>query len=298
MKKMLGVINDGNSNNKNEDMRWVNVPSKAKKKLKFRVLPSWNDSGIFSKLVFKHYDVDGSKCLKTWDMDCPICNVISSYGTEHDFINKLNSSAYAYFNAQVPNSPNYNEKLAYALRISSFFLTWLIENIMDSEFGIPDAIDTIKGRDIIIWRKRDKGAFERQFSSEGPRPIANTQEGIDEILSTMYDFDKIFKIAPSDDVIKDVSDVAKSLKERIDKRLMPASSNSISVNQNTVNEQKSPDVVEPVHGVPNELPKVSSDNGTTKECMGNYDSSKGNCVLCPSSIECKVATDVKDDVPF
>jgi len=292
MKKMMGVINKGSSGNR-DDMRWVDVPSAAKVKLKFRILPGWGDRNIFSKLVWKHYEVDGSKCLKTWDMDCPICKVISSYGTDNDFINRLNSSAYAYFNAQVPDSSKYNENLSYALRISSFFLTWLIENMMDTEFGVPDAIDPVKGRDIIIWRKRDKGAFERQFSSDGPRPIAETQEGINEILSTMYDFDKIFKIAPSDDVIKEVTDTARILKDRIERKLNSSFSGSSKSNKKTeVQEQK------PTNTLENDLSTQNTQNAKCKECMGEYDGSKGSCVLCPYSIECKTKTNDKDDIPF
>lgn len=288
------------------DVRWASLPEDTGTDFKFRFLPPYGGQPVPGKVVYKHYGLPehaGIKgnitCFKTYGLECPICKVLEEYNNMD--ITKDFSGSSSYFNVLVLDNPNYDPKLPYILKASAFTYDWLLQQVLNSEVG--DISDPEFGNNVVFRRKFKKGAFERVILRDST-PIDEDPTKIDTVLSSMYDFNLIWR-SPDDSYLNIASDLAKDLKNIIEDRFsrLPEDAKNLdepvkevvntkqrldSERTSSVSEYSksrkgtvSEETVSPI----NES-KVTMPPGCKCENFGKHDLNK-KCDICPYEYECE-----------
>lgn len=297
LRKMLDNRPSGSGSGGND---FYSLPSQGSRKI--RVLPPWEGASAPGKLVTKHFNISDElgvvDCLKTWDLDCPVCDVLEAFSSLID-VEDLEGVQRAYLNVLVLDDDEVDPDSPKIMGGSDFNLYWLIEKILDPEVG--DITDPDEGHSITFARKRNKGPFERTISLK-PTPIASTDEKKKEILDNIKNLDKIFP-EPDSDKIKKVKDAAKQLKAILKSRyedLKKSSSKSASevagqVEKESIKKEadtetkKEPEKVKEPEKRSEEKakPEVDKPQGAP-ECFGKeYNEDSKECLLCPHEITCE-----------
>jgi hypothetical protein len=203
------------------DKRWFKLPDLGEVKLRF--LPPIDGEPVPGMIVYKHYnlpeheDLKGNiTCFKTWGAECPICKVIEEF--QDNFKDKLSDyyGASSYFNVLVLDQAGFDPTLAYILQSSDYTYEWVLSQVVNAEVG--DITHVTEGANVTFRRKKKKGAFDRIISRRSSA-IADTEDGIDDILDSMYDFKKIWREG-DDNYYNIAEDLAEDLREIIKERLL------------------------------------------------------------------------------
>lgn len=332
LEKMKAMLNGANSNagaKKGNDYHWYRPPS-GTEEVKIRVLPHWSDVNTFpARLVIKHYKVPGGRdnqpgsatCMRTFERDCPICNVLNEFEGRLEELNKWGPVASFYFNILVLQDPTQQIKsgVPHLWGARESFFNYFSKMWENPEERI--VIDPNQGRDMYIQRETYNGKFGYRpgFSS---RPIADTAEGIQSLMSQITDLDKIWTLPDDDDVAK-LSERAAQLRNAIEDRILklgqdlgaptttplqqnfqqpPAQQNQQTVqnpvqNPPPVQNQQTPVQNPPVQNPPvenNPNPQVPTVNRppNAPECFGiqaQYDADSKKCNDCPLEFHCDEA---------
>lgn len=281
---------DSNQQKSSGNIRWVNSPKKANIKLKFRLLPEVDGDIGFARLIYKHYNLSDKPvyCMNTFDEECPLCVKLEKFEELGIDVNKYKSSGSAYFNAQVLDNSEYDPGLAYLFRQSDFFLSWLIRTMGDPDMMLQDLLDPIKGNDIITFRKRDNGAFERQIIPKSGS-IAKNDKGIQAILDSRYTLKNVFKENPTDEIWNEVISAAKKLDSRFSSRLVSSADNLQNNPVGSGEPKTNSDTSFNIDGSNN----VSEEDALTLlrekhklPCIGSYKEDERKCIICPIDTIC------------
>lgn len=201
------------------DVRWMRMPDTGE--LKIRFLPPVIGEPVPGMIIHKHYNLPAHEvikgnitCLKTWGLECPICNVLDEYKDRAN-LNDFSGTS-AYFNVLVLDHRECDPSLPYLLQTSGYTYEWLLQQVLNSEVG--DITDVEEGANVTFLRKKKKGAFERIISRKSS-PIADTSEGIDRILGEMYDMRKIWR-DPDDNYFNIAEEQAVKLRDIIEERFI------------------------------------------------------------------------------
>jgi len=216
------VNNSGVSfGNKSDDIRFYKLPP-AKSTTVVRVLPfNINNSEFPFKAVLKHYNIPnatkGITCLKTWMMECPICDVLNRLSNKIDtklYSAVLRPACNALILRDITNA-NINPMLPHVLTITpqllQVFSAFWLEQSKRSIF------DVINGRNVTLVRVKDKGSFNLTFDFENS-PIALNEPDIGAIMSNIYNLENIWK-SPDDNGVNNVMSLASTLEEAIMTRM-------------------------------------------------------------------------------
>lgn len=205
-------------------VKWYNLPATGE--LRVRFLPPVGDNPVPGKIVHKHYNMPSHKglgdnsnitCFKTYDMECPICEVLDEYrdrlGPQQM---KEFSASLAFFNVLILGQKDADPETVHVLKTSEYNYEWMLQQLVNVEVG--DITDPEDGANVTFKRKKDKGPFDRIISRK-PSPISATPEGIQTILDSMYDLDAIWK-DPDDSYVNIAREIAKGLRTIIEDRLI------------------------------------------------------------------------------
>lgn len=279
----------GNSNN---DLLWYNIPKDGE--CKFRVAPPYEGAGIPGKLVYKHYNIpekDNCTCMKTWDEPCEICDTLKKYEHEADIIADYTYGVRSAVNVEVISDPrNTSTHIEFPpdkwhiLMSGDYTLIWLIEKILDPDAG--DVTDPKDGHDVIFKRKKFNGQIDRSIALR-PRPIAATNEVIQDKLNNIPNLDKIWR-TPDDNFRKYVAECAILVENAI--KL------SLNTEKNPVTASINPNLPEsvPMGATASTLPIPPKNNHP--DCWGKHNESDDKCIICPQESQCQEYT--KDDIPL
>lgn len=249
LNKIRGVLDDlgGIAPQKgSNNYRWYSLP-KGTEEVKLRILPHWNNPNSFpAKMVIKHYQIPNSdksfassaNCLKTFGMDCPICNVCKKYEQQFEGVSKHRPVVSLYFNMLILQGPpifdkNTNQEympdpnVPHIVGMRESFYSFLQGVLEKPESAM--VLDPMQGADIYIQRKRAKGAFDYRLAF-GQRPIANDTDSLNNIMSQTFDLDEIWK-SPDDDAVRSLNERANLLSQQIEGKIL-SNSNPNSGSQN------------------------------------------------------------------
>lgn len=190
-----------------------------------RILPPYEGARIPGKFVYKHYNIPGDNssvnCLRTWDMECPMCKMIEEYSARTD-VSDFEMVTTSYLNVLVlkdPTNPSIPRNEPRLLRDYGTNLKWLLENILNEEVG-ERLIDPYNGHSVTFTREKYKGKFRRDISLS-PTAIGANQEEIQNILSKMHNCDKIWP-SPDDQSMQNFYKAVAAVKDIIENKIMTA----------------------------------------------------------------------------
>jgi len=282
-----------------EDIRWASFPNEGS--FKFRILPPIKSESVPGKVIYSHWGLSDDEgnlnrrvtCLKTYKMDCPICEMLEKYQERLD-ISDWSASGRSYFNALIYNEKDYDSSLPYVLGSSDYTFYWLLEKIIDPEIG--DITDPANGHNITFKRKVFKGAFERTISLK-PTPIADSEDEIKEILDKCYDLSKIWK-NPDDEFIKFVTDTANKTETAIKDRILVLGNKSDSPpndnSEKTEEKEKQTESNSTSESSNIKNTKVENAPKGAPECFGiDWDSDLQKCQVCPHEFLCQTTKEEK-----
>jgi len=300
---------------------------------KVRHLPHWDDpTKIPGRIVWTHWnipEIGRCFCFKTWNMDCRVCLAISKFSgliKTQDWESRGRSYTNALILEDTGNPMGVNPVTPRILGINGytdFDLDWIVGLVLNPDFG--DVTDPFNGRDIIYRRKKKDGAWDKQVIPRS-RPIAETPEKIQEILSKASNLDLIFPKEPRDEdfqnIVKASEFLIKTLEEKLS--LMKRGLAYQVPSQKTYTPKTETPTYVPTgtkcsicgnpqfstpsgitcamgHGVtpasvpPASVPPASVAPPATPavskkgvpECFGNHDDTQKKCIVCSKSFECE-----------
>ena len=285
------------SNNKKNDISWYAMPSAEKVKVSIRFLPPWEGAKAPGMIVRRHYELPGDTksflCFGTHNLPCPFCDVLKKYDGVTE-IKKWIPVAKSYFNALVISDPTYTARYSKQIDPSrvhifgagEFMFYWLVEKLLSPDVG--DAIiDPRNGHNLTLWRKTFNGAVEREYALR-PSSIASTEEGIEEILGSVYKLNDIWRL-PDDEYLMKAKTIAKLLDNDIEQNL-----HKMKVDGRPIPEQKREEPSQPT-STPSEAPSekirpASKAPADAPVCFGDkgaYDENSDMCTECRYEFECK-----------
>lgn len=261
--------------NTKDNFKWYSLP-KGTEEVKLRFLPPWEGGKAPGVVTRTHWNLpleeNRSVCLKTFNLDCPICDILSKYEGKIE-IKEWVAKGRSYFNVLVlsdkANSSAVNLYTPQILGTSEHTLYWLYERILDPEVG--DITDLEKGHSVTIRRKTAGGAFERQISLK-PTPVADSLEKIAEIKKNIYNLSDIWK-SPDDNTVNKIKEIASQLMLTMDRKISEI--NKVRVPENLV---ETPTILN--RSVPTGAPECFGD-------VNSYHESSGTCIACPYDFQCK-----------
>ena len=292
---------------------------------KVRHLPHWEDpSKIPGRIVWTHWSVPEMTrciCFKTWKMECRACLAVSKF-TGMLKTDEWESRGRSYTNALILedslNPSGVNLTTPKILGINGyveFDLDWIVGLSLNPDFG--DVTDPFNGHDIVYRRKKKDGAWDKQVIPR-IRPIADSPEKIQEILSKLANLDLIFPKEPRDEDFQNIVKASDLLVQTLEAKLAI----TMKKGPNYVHPSPAPpkpptpppqpprEAVTPVQPelptasvkVPAPPPTVQATRKGYPECYGTSVFSEGNkkCIVCSKSFECEevVKKDQENDIPF
>lgn len=274
IKKMLSNRETTSSTTK-EDFKWYSLP-KGVEEVKLRFLPVWEGGKAPGVITKTHWNLpledNRAICLKTFNLDCPICDALAKYEGKLE-IKDWVANGRAYFNVLVfsdkANASAVNTNEAQILGTSEHTLYWLFERLLDPEVG--DITDLEKGHNVTVKRKTVGGAFERQISLK-PTPVADSPEKIEEVKKSIYNLSKIWK-APDDNTLNKIKETASQLILALDRKVSEI--NKVKTPENLV---ETPTILN--RSAPAGAPECFGDAST-------YGEDSPTCIACPYDFQCK-----------
>lgn len=213
---------------------WYSPPGDTTE-VKIRILPPPVE-GLPGRTIRTHYNIPNTnpgekpvytQCLKTWDMDCPICDVVAEYATKTEkAVDTYGAAAKTYFNVLVLSDPSYSKrqdgkaldtKAVHLMGTTETMLYWLAEQFLSPEAG-EIVLDPIKGHNLLLQREKDGGKFKRNFALR-PTPIADTDAEIQNILDKRIDPDKIWK-SPDDVYLNKTRECASMVRDALENLIL------------------------------------------------------------------------------
>lgn len=289
----------GESGKGKNELKWYGFPP-DKASYKIRFLPPWTlEGGTQHKLpgivITTHYgipEVGKVLCYRTHGLDCPFCDMLRDYQDKIS-IEDWKPSPRAYFNVLVlednKSSPVPSPGTPYILGAGEFTLDWLIRQIITPDVG--DITDPEKGHNVTFTRVEHKGKFERVISLK-PTPIADTKEGIDAILTQMFNLSAIWR-KPDDEYHKKMLNAIEKTKQMINTRLLGLKDGTPTLTPTTPSEVAT--------AAAKSQPMASNKPKDSPECFGNtnpeallangekmhhYQTSNKICLMCPVEFQC------------
>lgn len=305
------------NNNSSQSLRFVKVPPLGE--LKIRFLPPMEGQKLPGRRIWKHYnmpDVKAVTCLQTFGKTCPICKVVEDMRHKMDAsIEDFESKGSTYFNVLIldgvdSDGKQCNPKIPYLLNCGEYNYWWLLDQISNVDVG--DITDPMTGASVIFRRKKKNGPLDRIIARTSS-PIASTEEGVQEILSQMFDMNKIWK-EPDDEYLQKILMTAKALKIQFQETIERLSGTPVTeaVNAPKLDDSEPEEAEAEVQAEPEEKPKATpkpepkkeeakaapkSDkvNGfakpaNAKSCFGQHKDCD-TCLECEDELECEMFTE-------
>jgi len=282
------------------DYRWASLPEKGET-IKVRFLPPVGEMNLPFFKLYKHYQVPNPEgegtlnftCLRTWNMECPICSKIEHLKRKFgdDFVNQWYASMRGFFNVLIKDDPNYVSGLPYILGMPKSGLIWFLGIMGDEDYG--DITDPYTGFWVKISRM-DNNQLRFDIVPK-PSPIASTDEEINQIAEQCFDLTKIWR-NPDDEYIITANKIADRIEAIVKEKagLLETGKSVVEtpnqVNPNPVNITKPTPVPQPTQ------PKVEPNQSSVQkppgapDCFGNFNESDTRCLICIHEIECRQAT--------
>lgn len=284
-------------NSDNEGINFYRLPSSGEAKIRF--LPPVEGLPVPGKIVHKHYnlpEIGSLTCLKTWKMDCPICRLLADleYKVDAKYIESFKSVARSFHHVLVlegkdDNGNKPDPTTPYILGSGDFTYYWLLDQVTNAEIG--DITDPKTGSNVTFKRKRPNGPFDRQIS-RAATPIADSEDGIQKILSAMVDMEQIWK-SPDDAYILKLKTAAKALKMQIDEKINTLAGQPTTETVNApVPPVEKPTASEKREEIkPTSTPTSTAKPSNAKPCFGKHAEMSGKdaseCIVCPDELECE-----------
>ena len=226
LKRQIEGANEAVNDNKNigdgvphfkipRDGRWI-----------FRILPPLKKAnGEFAPVgvnVYKHWNLPGDKkalnCMKTFGLECPICNTVNKFKELNVDVNDYKHKVTAHFNALVIEGLDKDGKPVDKNKVvvvggPPTNYTWLLDLMMGRWGNITNPNS---GNDVEFKRERKDGKLLKQVQPSSA--IAADQASIDEILSKRVDLEKLEK-QPDDNYFQNYISAATSLGILLEKTL-------------------------------------------------------------------------------
>lgn len=213
------MLKKNRSANSDSNIEWYRIP-KTTDEVCVRVLPHWNTIGEFPiKPVIRYYKIpDGTgqtvnvKSLQTWGMECPIEAVLAEFDGVVDHGFKASLGGHANILVLQDNTQQVAPNKVYVGTLTAGMVNWFVETLEKPENQV--LLDPAQGFDLFFKRQRENGKVDIR-NAFSPRPIADTPEGIQSILSQMVDLDKVFK-QPDDQTVQQMHKYAAVLKQNLE----------------------------------------------------------------------------------
>lgn len=172
-----------------------------------RILPPWNDEGVFYVATALHRIPDGMiwHCRRVKNEQCPICELYFELWKQHNLVAGKDKSVTSPFRKKAteikPNKRYFMNALdrrtgeVKVLSVGSIIFDKIISSMMDPDDPLGDVTDPITGFDLKIvkitpkggsdqWPKYDQTKFRTKSSPLG------TKEEIAKYLDQLYDLNK------------------------------------------------------------------------------------------------------------
>ena len=220
--------------------RWYQLPD-GTEQIRLRFLPQYNERGVPGRVIYYHYSISLPEelkadkypttkiiCMSTFNQQCPYCEMLREYEGRIE-LDKMAAQGAAYFNILVledptkpPGHKEYPEPtLPHVMRASAFTLDWLYNNIMNKDIG--DITDPRTGANVTLYRKSNKGAYERQVARQSQ--AIGDEAAIVKILENMYDLDKFNSWLPPDEAgMRKIVSITAATKLALEERVISLSS--------------------------------------------------------------------------
>lgn len=259
-------------------VNWIKLPKEKGVQFVFRILP-YTDKGDIGYIQNFHFKIGNNKplaCLVEEEgVECPLCRVMKKY--DFDLTKSFLSKGMVSLNIQIQGK---DRNTVYALRVPVYLIEWLEE--ISKVSGASNLFDPKLGRDIIMYRKFDNGAFVRQLSLEA-RPISKTNEGIKAILAKTTDFSKYYKKITDEEISLIETAASEFDKEMYNK---VKENTAIKDSKKKVNSGKS--IKAP--SVPFD---TKSEDPTLPACFGEFKSLEDDsCIACNSLAPCMTKSNI------
>jgi hypothetical protein len=222
-----------------------------------------------------------------------VCEVLGEVEHRMD-VSRMASSAQVAFNALIlsdKTQPKIDPNQVHVVTGSKALVDLLIACWEDGDERV--FFDPKQGRDLRIQRKKKNGAFEIRPSMSA-RPIAKTDDAIDVILSGLYNLDRVYP-SPSDDKVKEVADLADSLRDHVENSMaMKTKTGSVDNHNDRDGDDEEPaEIAKPTPKERAQAPTktthtVSKPAGAPK-CFGDstvFDPASEVCQECPHEFMC------------
>jgi hypothetical protein len=290
LKKVLSGKTPGRSGG---DLEFYKFPN-GTEEVKIRVLPKHPQMEMPFKIGMSHYQMPDNKmckCLRIYDLECPVCNVLTEFEHRID-TSRMASAPQINFNALIlsdKTKANIDPNQVHIASGSKAFIDLIMACWEDEDERV--FFDPKLGRDLRVHRKKKGGAFDIRPSMSA-RAIAPTADGIEAILSKLYNLDKIFP-DPSDDKVKEVQEMADALRDHFENNLM------MKAETGSVKGHNDHDADEEPAGLKKEAQKSKTASSTSTPrpagapaCFSNpkvYNPETEVCGDCPHEFSCASA---------
>lgn len=194
-----------------QSIKWIKTPREGQIKVIF--LPPLHGATTPGLLQYTHWNIpelNRLTCLRTFEKTCPLCEMLKEIQTKvpEDVLKGYTSQGRSIHNVIVLDDMTTPETEPCVLSSSEYTYWWLMQSILDPETG--DITDVNNAHPVILRRVSAGGRFERIISLH-KRPLASTQEKIQEILNKAPDLSKIWK--DSDELYQKLQTAGKAIVE-------------------------------------------------------------------------------------
>jgi hypothetical protein len=257
------------------NLNWASLPEEGS--VTVRIIPKGYGEKRIGLLIFKHYnipEINSVPCFSSYNMDCPVCNVVLQYQNMIDIKNWVKIGR-TYFNVLFRDSKEFDSKIPYILRCSDYNFFWMLEKLMDPQFG--NIVDINNGHDILFKRKTRKGPLDRTIVLKSSPLLEDPEEGA-KILEACTDLTTIWR-APDEKYQKLVTDTAITLERTIKERLQALKGGVLTSPSSAV---------ENVITTSNAMPgRLFMKPAHAPECFGmSYKESAEKCIICTWGFSC------------
>jgi len=302
LEEIKKALNLNNSNN-NRRYNWANLPEKGES-FKIRFLPPVGNMSLpFVKLV-KHYQVPNSdaegtthiNCLKTWDMECPVCKKLSELERKfgEDLVRRHFATMRGLFNVLIKDSDKYKEGTPYIISLPKSALVWFIQTIGDNEIG--DITDPKTGFWVKVTRK-ENNQLDFQII---PKPCTiGTDEEIERIANECVDLTTLVK-QPDDEYYQKLIKIAEKIEEQVKRKVGLLDTPNADTQKTEIIASSIDEAVNITTESANKVQSSMKTNSTqmvnkpddAPECFGNYKEGSSRCMICIYELECRQASGV------
>jgi hypothetical protein len=286
------------------DIFWYQLPSNTDKVL-LRFAPPLPHENYPGRLINSHYGIPGDHkyiyCFKTYDMDCPMCDMLREYDGKlnlDDFVSKAKTQ----LNVFVLSDPTYEGRYGRKLDPNAphilgangdFTLYWLLENTINPVVG--DITDPVNGSPVEFQREKNEGKFKRVVGRVAS-PIAKTPEEREVMLAKLHDFKKIWK-NPDDVYLQRMKDCVLKVRDVLENKLITMKTENVPLPPNQDHTMNMASAMSQTQSAPSTSQSTTTAIGVKRptgapSCFGDkvtHNPAKKKCLMCPMEFGCQEA---------